>query len=102
MIIILFSTHPLLVLFQIICDSDCIIRDVEARWPGSTHDSLMWRHSELCHDVDNGKYQGLQLLGDSGYPCRPNLFTPLLDPKTPGERRYNAAHKNPTMWSNAA
>ena len=31
------------------------------------------------------------LLGDNGYPCRPYLMTPLVDPQTPPEHRYNAS-----------
>jgi hypothetical protein len=31
-------------------------------------------------------------LADSGYPCRPYLMTPLLNPQTQPERRYNVSH----------
>lgn len=30
--------------------------------------------------------------GDSGYPCFPYLFTPILNPADPSEVRYNASH----------
>ena len=34
------------------------------------------------------------LLSGSGYPCRPYLMTPLLNPQTRPERRYNVSHAN--------
>ena len=39
-----------------------------------------------CGFLRNG-----MLLGDSGYPCRQYLMTPLVDPQTQPERRYNVA-----------
>lgn len=32
------------------------------------------------------------MLGDRGYACTSYLLTPLANPGTPGERRYNKAH----------
>ncbi|XP_037795739.1 putative nuclease HARBI1 [Penaeus monodon] len=31
-------------------------------------------------------------LGDSGYPLKPYLWTPLLNPRRPGEIRYSRSH----------
>lgn len=33
------------------------------------------------------------LLGDSGFPCKPWLLTPILRPRNEAERKYNVAHR---------
>lgn len=55
-----------------------------AKWPGSCHDSRVFRESTLCHQFENGQHDGL-LLGDSGYPCRTYLMTPF---NTTNDMRY--------------
>lgn len=77
---------------QAICDSNLKIMDIDARWPGSTHDSTVFSASAIRAKFDNGTYQNCYLLGDSAYPCRNYLLTPLLNTATPQEERYNAAH----------
>jgi len=42
---------------QIICDADMLLTNVVARWPGSTHDSFILRHSSV----------GRRLLGTFDY-----------------------------------
>ena len=78
---------------QIVSDANLIIRDVVAKWPGSTHDSFMLSQSNLAQRFENGDFGGHILLGDSGYPCKPWLMTPFISPSTAGQRRYNYAHK---------
>ncbi|XP_028412469.1 putative nuclease HARBI1 [Dendronephthya gigantea] len=58
---------------------------------GSVHDSRIFDNSRLCAQFECGDIQGM-LLGDNGYPCRPYLMTPIADPQTPPERRYNVSH----------
>ncbi|XP_033738226.1 putative nuclease HARBI1 [Pecten maximus] len=60
---------------QMVCNNNFIITNCVARWPGSCHDSRVFRESQLCHDFENDLYSGF-LLGDSGYPCRRYLMTP--------------------------
>uniref|UniRef100_A0A8C1UMA5 Putative nuclease HARBI1 n=1 Tax=Cyprinus carpio TaxID=7962 RepID=A0A8C1UMA5_CYPCA len=66
---------------QAVCDSDLRFLNCVARWPGSLHDSRIYQ----------GIIDGV-LLGDSGYPLKPWLLTPFLNPTTPAQRNYNIAH----------
>ncbi|XP_008178491.1 putative nuclease HARBI1 [Acyrthosiphon pisum] len=78
---------------QLVCDSDTRILNVNANYPGSTHDSYIWRQSCVSTYMENLHSNGHSsyfLLGDSGYPLRSWLLTPLSDP-TPDspDARYN-------------
>ena len=58
--------------------------NIVARWPGSTHDSFIFTGSQIGQQL-NAQHQCLEdgfLLGDSGYPCKPYLMTPYLNPGT--------------------
>ncbi|XP_064646164.1 putative nuclease HARBI1 [Lineus longissimus] len=77
---------------QVVMDAHYRFINVVARWPGSTHDSIILRESGLAEVME--VWQGNEvLLGDSGYPVRPWLMTPFLNPNTPQQRRYNRSHK---------
>ncbi|XP_052278812.1 putative nuclease HARBI1 isoform X2 [Dreissena polymorpha] len=67
---------------------------VNACWPGCCHDSHIFRMSKLGQHMANHHQDPERgyLLGDSGYPCRPFLLTPFLQPESEGQERYNAAH----------
>lgn len=77
--------------FQIICGPGNYIHDVDARFPGSTHDSYIAKRSAAIEQLLT--MQEYKVLGDSGYPCKPALLTPLPDARTAQEQRYNTAHK---------
>ncbi|XP_036327412.1 putative nuclease HARBI1 [Rhagoletis pomonella] len=55
---------------MIICDYNMVIRAVDARRPGSSHDALIWSvsraHDYFKRNYDNGE-RGLWLLGDAGH-----------------------------------
>ncbi|KAF9420672.1 hypothetical protein HW555_003219 [Spodoptera exigua] len=76
---------------MVVCDADLKIMDIVTRWRGSVHDSRIFRECRLKQRFEAGAFSGI-LLGDSGYPCTPYLFTPLLNPTTPQEERYNRSH----------
>ncbi|KAJ8915403.1 hypothetical protein NQ315_008291 [Exocentrus adspersus] len=69
--------------------------NVVERFPGSAHDAHIWRQSNLSQVVEtiyrenNGNW--FYLLGDSGYPLRLWLSTPLRNtiPGTPEDRFNN-------------
>ncbi|XP_060759492.1 putative nuclease HARBI1 [Neoarius graeffei] len=76
---------------QALCDHNLKFLNCVAHWPGSVHDSRILQNSQLCEAFEEGIIDGI-LLGDSGYPLKPWLLTPFLNPTTPAQRKYNAAH----------
>ena len=75
-----------------VCDANLMILDVVALWPGRTHDAFIWNNSRLSERMERGEMEPYWLLGDAGYGCHPYLLTPLADPVTAQERRYQEAH----------
>lgn len=76
---------------QMVCDAGLRIQNIIARWPGSVHDSTIFNDSPLCAQLEHGDFENMVLLGDSGYPCRSYLLTPVLNPRTAAEEAYNRA-----------
>lgn len=74
---------------QGVCDANYQFLNVVARWPGSTHDSTIFNNSRIRAELDNGGHPNCIILGDSAYPVKTYLMTPLQNPATPPERRYN-------------
>ena len=77
---------------QAICNASNEITNIVARWPGSTHDSRIFENSRIKESFANGEIDGI-LVGDSGYPCRTYLMTPVLNPTIAAERRFNTAQR---------
>nr|CAD7435405.1 unnamed protein product [Timema monikensis] len=77
---------------QVSAGANMEIVDVSCRRGGSFHDATIFEASGLRRDFEEKRmHQGL-LLGDNGYPCLPYLFTPLGNPQSMAETRYNRAH----------
>ena len=53
-----------------ICDHYLKFIDVVARWPGSTHDSFIWRQSGINQKITSGEIPIVKgwFLADTGYP----------------------------------
>ncbi|CAH2092639.1 unnamed protein product [Euphydryas editha] len=74
---------------QAVCDSELMLMNVGTWWPGSAHDATIFNMSELKIQLETGMYGNKWLLGDSAYPLKPYLLTPLLNPESRGEELYN-------------
>ncbi|KAF0728338.1 putative nuclease HARBI1 [Aphis craccivora] len=75
---------------QAVCTSNLVITHLVARWPGSVHDSTIFDNSMLRAQFEN-EFGTCVLLGDGGYPSRSYLLTPLPNPQSESERRYQKA-----------
>ncbi|CAG4992876.1 unnamed protein product [Colias eurytheme] len=67
---------------MIICDADLNILCVDASSPGSAHDSTVWQNHPLSHhlkEITENTNEQVFLLGDSGYPLRKTMMTPILN-----------------------
>jgi hypothetical protein len=54
---------------QATCNEE-IFTSIDASWPGSVHDSRIWRNSEIREQFSR-RYNNAVLLGDSGYGLEP-------------------------------
>lgn len=61
------------------------------RWPGSTHDQMIFNFSSLKAKLEANEFGNSILLGDAGYACKSYLITPLTRPTTPSEKSFQAA-----------
>lgn len=85
---------------QFAIDSDMRILNVNARYPGSAHDTFVWFNSKIMtileknfnmDDQTDNIYKDLFLLGDLGYPLQPWLMIPVKDftANRVSEKKYN-------------
>lgn len=74
---------------QTISDANLKIRNIVARWPGSTHDQTIFNNSRIKRDFQNGRYGRYTLVGDSGYSIQPYLMTKLQEVNLPAENLFN-------------
>lgn len=59
-----------------------MLLNINARYPGATHDSAIWETSSIHRHLKNKYRNGRRncyLLGDSGYPLQPWLIIPFED-----------------------
>lgn len=77
---------------QTVSDTKLYIRNIVARWPGSTNDRLVFSNSRIKAELNNDTYGNSFILADSGYTLDDHIMTPVLDPLTPAENLYNESH----------
>lgn len=76
---------------QTVCDPKLKIRDIVARWPGSTHDTTIYNNSVVKARLERGDFGNGIFICDSGYAPSQQLFPPFRNPATPAEQLYNEA-----------
>lgn len=82
---------------QIISDANNLIRSVNARYPGSLHDSFIWKNSQVFTHLQRQYSAGIYdeyLFGDSGYPLQPWLLIPIPNPADRIDRFFNKIHRS--------
>ena len=79
---------------QIVCDSWGRVTNLLVQWPGSVHDSRIFKNSALYNDLSSGALPGY-LIADSGYALAPFCLTPYLNPVGAPQKNYNVVHKHP-------
>lgn len=74
-----------------VCDSDTKFLFVECKWPGSVHDSRVYRRSDLFDAVHNrGRNPNMSfLLADLGFPLTSCTLTPYKKPRGRNQRFFN-------------
>ncbi|KAM3877688.1 putative nuclease HARBI1 [Diretmus argenteus] len=77
---------------QVVVDHNGLITDVVAKWPGATHDSFIWENSAVGQTAGREGFGQSFFLGDSGYPLRSYLITPVTNPASPAEETFNESH----------
>ncbi|CAH1977742.1 unnamed protein product [Acanthoscelides obtectus] len=70
---------------QVTFDARETFTSVEASWPGSVHDSRIWRNSQTRSQL----ISKANVLGDDGYAIEPCLITPFRNPTPGAEINYN-------------
>ncbi|KAJ1194270.1 hypothetical protein NDU88_003559 [Pleurodeles waltl] len=84
-------THSINV--QAIVDHQGLINNIVAKYPGSVHDSYIFRHCTINEHFQDGRYGNGLLVADQGYGIQPWIMTPFGNPSTAAERAYNDAHR---------
>ncbi|CAC5360251.1 HARBI1 [Mytilus coruscus] len=80
--------------FQAVCNHEGKFTQITAYWPGSVHDSQLFKTSPICKHLEKN-HRGLVdavLLSDSGYGCRQFLLTPYNNPQEPRQERCSRSH----------
>lgn len=77
---------------QATCDANEMFTSFNCCWPGSVHDSRIWRNSDIYNIIINNPANAI-LLADEGYGLTPWVMTPYSNASSSIERNYNRIHK---------
>ncbi|XP_029470738.1 putative nuclease HARBI1 [Rhinatrema bivittatum] len=77
---------------QLVCDARGAITHVVAEFPGSMPEAAILSQSSLKPIFESRQEEPSWLLGDRAYSLKTWLMTPIENPQTPAEHRYNHAH----------
>lgn len=83
------------IVLQCICNVNMSFIDAYAGWPGSVHDSRVFRNSPITAELEKLP-PNLHILGDSAYPLSNSLITPFREVGNlkEEETRYNIIHSS--------
>ena len=73
---------------QATCNAEEMFTSVDVTWPGSVHDSRIWKNSNVYRIMKDSNAHPI-LLGDAGYGLSPFLMTPFKVPNTPAQKAFN-------------
>lgn len=73
---------------QATCNGQEKFTSVDVSWPGSVHDSRVWRNSDVYAFLIAANSDGV-ILADKGYGIAPFIMVPYRDPVTPARRSFN-------------
>jgi len=76
---------------QATCNANEEFTSVDANWPGSVHDSRIFKNSTVGNFLKN-RTQSTVLIGDSGYGIAPWIITPFENPTTDAQINFNAVY----------
>lgn len=62
--------------------------DIVPEWPGSEHDSRIFQNLRIYMRYRLQEFDGM-LVGDGGYPSLPFLLTPIANPNSDEEIRFD-------------
>ncbi|KAB0805101.1 hypothetical protein PPYR_02071 [Photinus pyralis] len=65
-----------------------VFTSVDCQWPGSVHDSRIFKNSNIYNILRNSTEECV-LLGDDGYPISPWMMTPWRNSATQEQQNYN-------------
>ncbi|XP_021697550.1 putative nuclease HARBI1 [Aedes aegypti] len=73
---------------QATCNANEVITSIDCSWPGSVHDSRIWKNSSI-YQIMFENPAGALLIGDEGYGIAPWIMTPYRNPNIPIHMHYN-------------